>query len=181
MSIQASISSPDLTRQIEVLKLFPEITARHYRPALDSAVRELEAQIRPNIPVSFGRAKQTFHSQVSGRNIENLKGQVGWFGSQNDAWYINIVEYGARQHPLKSAQGIRSGSRNARFQSALAQGEKFGGQSIYIKGAGWRTMAIHPGFSARGFLAAGYSASQPLVEREMGAAGDKVVAELAAI
>lgn len=180
MSINASISSPDIDRQVQVLKYFPKITAKHYRPALNISTAAVAAVIRPQIPRATGRAQQEFGTKVSGKNIENLKGQIGWF-DPNDPWYINIVEYGAGSHPLTSGASTRSKRDQAQFQNALAAGSRFGKAHVFIRGAGWRTMDIHPGFSKRGFMAAGWAATQPLVDKEMSAAGDKVVAELAAI
>lgn len=178
MSIQATINSPDLIAQIAVLKHFPQITARHYIPALKRSTAAVEAVVRPMIPRRTGKAAETFGSKVTGRAIQNLSGRVGWF-DKDDPWYINVVEHGARQHPMAGGS-VRSKSKFNRFQSALERGESFGGVHVFI-GGGWRTMSIHPGFAMRGFLAAGYAATQPIIEREMGAAGDAVVNELANI
>lgn len=184
MAIQATINSPDLNAQIEILKHFPQITAKHYVPALKTSVAAIAAVVRPLIPRRTGRSAQTFGTKVSGRSIQNLAGRVGWF-DKDDPWQINIVEYGAKRHFIAPKSSNRTrGRRLAAYQamdSAKELGINFLAWPVFIQGVGWRRMDIHPGFAARGFLAAGYAATKPIVEREMGAAGEKVVNELASI
>ncbi len=78
----------------------------------------------------------------------NLTGRVGWF-DPGDPWSINVVEHGAKPHEMNT------------FAPGLSK---------YIK--------KHPGFSARGFMAAGYSAAKPQIEALMEAANDAVLMEL---
>lgn len=176
MSITATINSPDLLKQANILKHFPEITAKHYRPALKSAVAALDAAIRPNIPSgASGWLADSFGTKVLGRNIENLKGQVGWF-DKGDAWYAHIVESGATSHTIQPRGSNISATRAAQNKGAtrvLAWMD--GGGFVFAKSVS------HPGFSKRGFMAAGYAVTKPIVESELGAAGEKVVAELAVI
>lgn len=98
MSFKVTIQAPDLTRQIELLKFYPEISEKHFYPAVQGAVRDMGALIRPNIPVRTGTAVSTFKTKVLGRGI-NIEGRVGWWG-KGQTWYINIVEYGARAHSM---------------------------------------------------------------------------------
>lgn len=176
MSITATISSPDLLKQANVLKHFPQITAKHYRPALKLSVAAISSVIQPMIPSgASGWLADSFGSKVYGRNIENLKGQVGWF-DKGDAWYAHIVESGSTSHKIQP--------RGARISATRSEQNK-GATNVlaWMDGGGWNfAKAVnHPGFSKRGFMAAGYAATKPIVEREMSAAGEKVVAELAAI
>lgn len=176
MSIQASINSEDLLKQVNVLKHFPAITAKHYKPALKMGVAALDAVIRPMIPSgATGRAQDTFDTKVTGRNIENLKGQVGWY-DKDDAWYVNILESGAAPHKIEP--------RGGRISKARAAANK-GATSVlaWMDGGGWNFARSinHPGSPKFGFMAAGWAATQPLIDREMSAAGEKVIAELAAI
>lgn len=98
--IKVDMTSPDLDRQIELLKLYPEVLEKHFKPVLMSSVKALEARIRPNIPTKSGKAAKSFGSKVTGKGI-NLTGRVGWY-DKNDPWYINVVEYGAKPHEINS-------------------------------------------------------------------------------
>ena len=159
--ITVSLTSGDVDKQLDVLKHFPEIADRHYRPALNADVADLYARIAPQIPVRTGRASKTFNSQVTGRAF-SLKGKVGWFGS-DDPWYINVVEHGAKQHAIEV---------EPQKASALKWGD-----SNFSKGH----VINHPGLSARGFMAAGYSAMQADIEQDLFLANERIVADLAAI
>lgn len=148
MSIRVDMTSTDVDRQIELLKYYPEVMEKFFRGSLQESVKLAEDEIRPNIPVLTSKARNTFKSRVTGSGI-NLQGQVGWWGKYT-AWYINIVEYGAKAHAMNSyAPGL----------------------GVYIEN--------HPGFSARGFMAAGFSAVQPLIDNKMAAASEGVVKEMA--
>jgi hypothetical protein len=146
---------------MDVLRHFPEIADRHYRPVLKLTVADLYATIAPNIPVKTGRASQTFNSQVTGKAF-SLRGKVGWFKS-GDPWYINVIEHGAKEHEIQV---------EPRERTALKWGD-----GAFSKGHAIR----HPGLSARGFMAAGYSRIQGDVERDLAMANERIVAELAAI
>jgi hypothetical protein len=161
MSIQIDLTSSDVDRQIEVLKYFPDLAEKHYRPVLNRDTAALRAFIQPEIPVRSGRAASTFGSKVTGRAF-SLKGQVGWYDS-GDPWYINVVEHGAVAHEI---------TVRPKQASVLAWGE--GG---FSKG---HTIS-HPGLSARGFMAAGYSAMQPVIENDLAMANERIIADLAAI
>lgn len=79
----------------------------------------------------------------------DLTGQVGWY-DRDDPWYPNVLEYGAKAHEMNT------------FVPGLGK---------YIK--------IHPGLSARGFMAAGYSAMEGQIHADMARAAEAVVNELA--
>lgn len=146
--IRVDMSSPDLDRQIELLKYYPEVMKKHFRPALKRSVQALEARIRPTIPRETGFAESTFDSKVTGSGV-NMTGLVGWHDA-GDPWYMNVVEHGAKPHEMNTYVP---------------------GLSVYI--------GTHPGFSKRGFMAAGFSAMQPVIEADMALANEGVVNELA--
>ena len=159
--IRVSLTSSDVDKQMEVLKHFPDLAEKHYRPALKASVADLYARIAPQIPIRTGRASKTFNSQVTGRAF-SLKGKVGWFKS-GDPWSINVVEHGAKQHEIT-------------VEPQKATTLKWG-DSNFSKGH----VINHPGLSARGFMAAGYSAMQADIEQDLFLANERIIAELAAI
>jgi len=154
MSIKVGvIQDPELQELIFLLNQYPEIANKYFRPALKQAVTVLEGMVRPRIPRATGKAEATFGSKVSGGGLSlygraGLTGRVGWF-DYDDPWYINVVEYGAKAHEINS------------FAPGLGK---------YI--------GTHPGFSAVGFMAAGYSAAQPVIEALMDAANDATLQAL---
>lgn len=173
--IKVGILSPDLDRQIEILKHFPEVLQKHYVPAFKRNVKAMEGRIRPNIPTLSGRAQETFGSKVTGKGI-NITGRVGWY-DKNDPWYPNIIEHGAKPHSLvkgstvRTKKGARAFADSNRVQTRVP---------VFIQSAGgWRMMGDHPGFSAFKFMAAGYSAMKPAINAEMARANEAVVNDLA--
>lgn len=98
MSFKIDMSSPDVDKQIELLKFYPELMEKHFRPVLVTDISKLYSKIRGTIPKRTGRALSKFKKSVSGKGI-NLEGRVGWWGS-NQPYYINVVEYGAKPHPI---------------------------------------------------------------------------------
>ncbi len=180
MSIKIDLTASDVDKQMEVLKHFPELAEKHYRPVVTRDAAALRASIQPQIPIRSGRAAKTFGSKVTGRGF-SLKGQVGWY-DKSDPWYINIVEYGARPHPLSSGASIRSKKKFSLFQKYANDPNRIrmGGTPVNVNG-NWVTIEIHPGFSARGFMAAGYSAMQPIIENDLAMANERIIADLAAI
>lgn len=157
MSIKVSIQSTDVKAQMEVLEHFPEIADKHYRPALKKDLALLESSVRGNIPTRSGVALSTFGSKLSGRGFR-LRGRVGWLDA-SDPWYINVVEHGAQPH-------------NIQVQPQNRQALTWGGN--FSKGHGIQ----HPGFSARGFMAAGFASVQTTVETDLAMANEKILAEL---
>jgi hypothetical protein len=154
MAIRVDMSSNDIDRQIQLLKFYPEVVEKHFKSALKRAVKLAEDEIRPNIPVRTGTARDTFKSRVTGKGID-LQGQIGWWG-KSKAWYINIVEYGAKPHKIVAKDGGFLG-----FGSTVVRSVN------------------HPGFSKRGFLAAGYAAVQATIDADMLIASEGVVNEMA--
>ena len=165
MSIKVDITSTDVDRQLEVLKHFPDIADRRYRPMLKKDTSMLAARIAPNIPRRTGAAAEAFGSRVSGRAF-SLKGRVGWF-DKGDPWYINVVEHGAAEHTIN----VEPVNRSA-LAFRLPSGEMAFSMGHDIK---------HPGFGARGFMAAGYEAIGPTVENDIALANEQILADLAAI
>lgn len=154
MTIRVQLTSPDVDRQIHILREFPEIAEKHYRPALLQDVYLLENTIRGGIPIRSGAAYAGFGSKVTGKGLR-LRAEVGWY-DKNDPWYINVVEHGAKPHQIRS-------SKKGGFLW-------FGG--TYAK------VVNHPGFSARGFMAAGYSMVQPIIENDLARASERILTEL---
>jgi hypothetical protein len=150
------MTSPQLDRQIELLKFYPEILEKRFRPALFQSVRGLASRILPTIPEKTGRARETFGSKVTGKGI-NMTGRVGWY-DKTDPWYPNVLEHGAKAHDIKP--------KDPNGYLRLLNG-------TYVK------EVHHPGFSARGFMAAGYSAYRPVIESLLAAANEGVVKDLA--
>ena len=100
MSIRVDMSSTDLDKQLELLRFYPEVMAKHFRPRMFAAVGGLKKDILPNIPRKTGKAQATFGSKVSGRGI-NMMGRVGWY-DRNDPWYPNVLEHGAKPHDMNT-------------------------------------------------------------------------------
>lgn len=147
--------SPDLERQILLLKEYPEILEKRFRPALYRSVNSLANRIRPSIPRRSGRAAQAFGSKVTGKGI-NLTGRVGWY-DRTDPWYPNILEHGAQPHTITAKPG----------------------GFLRLQGGRYVRSVQHPGFSAIGFMAAGYSAMQPVITQILAEASESVVQDLA--
>ena len=158
--IRVSMTSSDVDKQIEVLRHFPDIADRHYRPALKRDTALLLGAVASGVPVRTGTALASLGSRVTGRAF-SLKGQVGWYDS-GDPWYTNVVEHGAKPHEIKVYPRSK---KVLAWPGGFSQGHTIS----------------HPGFSAVGFMAAGYSAVQPVVEQDLALANERIIAELAAI
>lgn len=173
--IRIDMTSPDIDRQILLLEEYPEIARKHFLPAVKMSVNILKALIRPTIPspgrYGRGRARSDFQGKATGTTLQNIKGRVGF----DNAWHMNIVEYGARQHPLSKGSTVRTRGGAARFASGQTASSKV---PVFIKGVGWRKMDVHPGFGGRFFLKAGYEKGRSLVERELAVANERVAKEL---
>ena len=147
MSYMVDFSAADVQWQILALKEFPKIANAHFYPAMNRAVRALKAEIVPNVPVASGRARDTFKTQVSGSGL-NIQARAGWFGKV-DAWYVNVLEYGAREHE----QG-------------------------YVPFLG-KMVRVHPGVPALKFMEQGFKNSKSEIDAEMARGAEGVVMELA--
>lgn len=147
MSYKVDFAAADVQWQILALKEMPKIANKHFYPAMQRAARELKGEILPHVPVATGRAVSAFNSKVSGSGL-NIQARVGWWG-QNQPWYINVLEYGAKEHE----QG-------------------------YIPRLGVQ-IKIHPGIPALKFMEQGYQRARDGIDTEMLIAADRVVQELA--
>lgn len=176
MSITARVISPDLQKQIQLLERSPQILDKHFRVSIDGAVNMTYHAIEANIPNRTGKALGSFRREVFGY-ASALQGMVGWWGDNVEAWYINIVERGARSHSLVAKSKQRTKKARARFEKRVERGT-LQSAPVFING-NWVTMRVHPGFSKRGFMAAGFSAIKPLVIREFERAGERALAEQA--
>lgn len=173
--INIKMTSPDIDKQVLLLQEYPEIARKHFIPAVKMSVNILKALIRPTIPspgrYGSGEARSDFTGKTTGTTVENIQGRVGF----DNAWHMNIVEHGAKAHPLASGSTIRTRGGAARFAAGTMATPKV---PVFIKGAGWRKMNIHPGFGASGFMQAGYEKGRPLVEEQLAAANARVAKEL---
>ena len=147
MSYKVDFAAADVQWQILALKEFPKIANTHFYPAMHRAVRALKAEIVPNVPVASGKARDTFRTQVTGNGL-NIQARAGWFGKV-EAWYINIQEYGAREHEQGYVPKLGVQIRN------------------------------HPGVPALKFMEQGFKNSQSDIDAEMAMAAEGVVNELA--
>ena len=154
MSVRVDMSSTDLDRQIALLKFYPELVEKHFKSELYRAAALTKNEILPTIPVMTSDARNTFKSRVTGKGID-MQAQIGWFG-KDSAWYINIVEYGAKPHKIESKEG-----------GFLW----FGGRVV--------KSVNHPGITARKFMANGFERVSPKVSTLMAGASERVVNEMA--
>ena len=165
MSIKIDLTTPDVDKQISVLKEFPNLAEKHYRPALRRDVALLKALIVPNIPVRTGAAAAAFGTRVGGRGF-NMRGLAGWY-DRNDPWYINVVEHGAASHDITVAPVKKS---VLAFNGADGMPAFSAGHTI-----------SHPGFGARGFMAEANKSIGPTVDADLAQANERIIADLAAI
>ena len=177
MSIKIGVMSEDLDRQIVLLKVYPEIAEKHFRPAMEQATALAGMEVVGGIPILTGYAISKFRTRVMGHAL-NITGYAGWPVGKSQPWYINVVEYGAREHPLYGGSTVRTKKGQVRYQKAKAAGDETPGVHVKTRG-GWRTIKTHPGFGARGFLRRAFEATQPGINTIMAAANDAVVNELA--
>jgi hypothetical protein len=155
MSIKIGVLHSDLDKQIDLLKFYPEVMEKHFRALMAKDVAILYSKIKPTIPRRTGTAQRKFKKSLSGKGI-NMTGRVGWWGA-NQPWGINVVEYGAKAHVIKP--------RNRNGYLRLLNGQ-------FVKSIN------HPGLSARGFMAAGFSAVKPMIDADMKAASEAVLKEM---
>jgi len=160
--LSQGIASPDLERQLDLLKHYPEIAEAHFRPAMDQAATILEGAIRPNIPVLSGTALAAFGAKVSGKGL-TIAAKVGWgtARSDRDAWYMNVVEYGAKPHEINARKGGR----------------------LIFTGLDGTVVSVpkvdHPGFPARQLMKRGLETSKAGIDAVMAAANEAAVRDLA--
>jgi hypothetical protein len=171
MTLRVDLTSPDVDKQAELLKFYPEVVVKHYKPALLRINAGISNVVIPRIPELSGRAKETFGSKVTGKQLSTITARIGWY-DKDDPFYVRILEAGAKGHPIEpkkkvSAQRYRSGgeiSKSLRFMD--------GGDFVF------RGKVSHPGISKVGMLAAGMSAAQGIIALELQQAGEAVLREM---
>ena len=94
------VDAADVDWQIRLIKEFPDIADRHFKPAMQEAVGRLATEIEPNIPRATGETASKFKQRVSGKGMR-LTGRVGWWHA-TDPWTVNVVEFGAKAHDINS-------------------------------------------------------------------------------
>jgi hypothetical protein len=174
--MEIDMTSDDVDRQIELLKYYPEVVVKYYKPALINATSILEGVIKPLIPEgNTGKLAAFFGSKVTGRQINTLKGVVGW--PTGAPWYAHLAEGGAKEHEIKP-RGNKISKKRARQGGGPTTTLRWPGGS---DGGDWiyRRTVNHPGAKAAGFMAAGWAAAQPIVETFLSAASEQVVNEMA--
>jgi hypothetical protein len=152
--IKVDMSSPDLDKQLLLLKYYPEYFKKHFRPTLYRNVTRGKQLTAAGVPKRTGRAAAALKSKVTGTGI-NMEGHFGWYGNDMP-WYINIVEYGAKPHeilPKKPGGWLRIGDTFTR-------------------------KVQHPGFAGRKFMAAAYAALKPALDADLLIANEAVLKEL---
>ena len=160
---------------VRFLAKFPKVLDLYASKGMTRTVSATGSHIMPRIPVRTGAAKGAFFKDVLGFG-GSLTGLVGFKGGKGAPYHINIVEYGARPHSLVGGSKQRTQSAYSRFEKRASKG-KLSGTHVNINGT-WVTVVKHPGFSARGFMAAGLSAAQPIYNREMQQAVDDAFKEI---
>jgi hypothetical protein len=161
--LSQGIASPDLERQLDLLKHYPEIAEAHFRPAIQGATDYTKEIVLGKTPLWSGFAQETLMSKVTGRGL-SLRGRIGWGGagiSRSDAagltrsttaWYMNILEYGSPPHEINS--------------------------HVMVKGQ-WVTIGSHPGFAPRWILRDSLAQAEAGIISRATAANEAAVRDLA--
>jgi hypothetical protein len=100
MSYKTDFSAADLTWQVMLIKEFPKIANKHFYPAMHRATNTIKTGLSASLPFQSrtGAARAELRKAVSGSGL-NITGRVGWkYGAR--AWYVNVLEYGAVEHPI---------------------------------------------------------------------------------
>lgn len=163
---------PQFQQMLAYLTQFPKILDRNIEPGLKKTLAVAKDMVLRRVPVRTGRAHKYLETAVFGFG-SHITGVVGWPGEKDAPWYINIVEYGARKHSLaptgrrKNSGSVAQRARaEQKLEERMAKGKSLVGTPVFINGE-WRTVRVHPGFSKRGFMAAGFSAALPVFQAEM--------------
>ena len=162
MSMKVDMTSDEVDRQIELLKVYPEIADKYYRPVLMKDVQVLKDMILMGTPVRTGNAQKRLGSKVTGKGT-SLTGEVGWYGASGQkAWYIRFPEGGTKAHEVSPGKGhtLHFVDRNG--------SEHFTRRSVQVKG-----------ISARGFVQSAWETAQSMVTQDLAMANEAVVQELA--
>jgi hypothetical protein len=178
MSDTETVLSDDLQQQIQKLANMEDVLERHFQPAMQAAEQLLSAAIEPNIPTLTGYAREKFGTHTEGSGL-NLTGYIGWSGRPT-AWWMNVVESGARPHDLTKGKTVRSRAGMARFKTQQESGSEEPGVHVRNMATGaWTTMHTHPGFSGRFLLSGAYEENESAVEDIFSAAADAALEEVA--
>lgn len=159
-------------KMLQHLTQFPKLLDSRIAPGLRRTLKVAKDEIMKRYPNKTGRALDYLDSVVLGYG-RSITGVAGFKGGKDAPWYVNIVEHGARKHSLaptgrrKNSGSVQQRARaEKRLEKQLAAGKSIKGTHIFVNGE-WRTITIHPGFSRRGFMAAGFAAALPVYEAEM--------------
>ncbi len=172
------LNSEDLKNQIKKLDGFQEAAEKNLRPAMQRATSMLFSAIQPTIPTLTGLSRSSLEARITGKGL-NLSGSVGWNRSsgKRQPWWINIVEYGAREHDLTPKSTVRSRTGMHYFQEMKRLGFAPGGRHVLVNGQ-WKTIGIHPGFSGRFMLSNAFERGQEDITSIFSDAMDQTLQEL---
>jgi len=178
MSFSVGIKSTieqDLDWQIAVLRNYPELSDKHYRPVMLVDTARTHSIVESNIPRgATGQAAKTFGSKVTGRGY-TIKAQIGWFDG-DDPFYVNVLEYGSRSHSIVGGSKNRTRGQRERFLSNRESGS-LGAGHVFIGGS-WKTVTHVAGMSARKFMASGFDTMSPQVESDLVNATEAILGEM---
>jgi hypothetical protein len=167
-----NFDAADVDWQIQMLKLYPAIASKHFRPAMEKAAGELANEIEPNIPDRSGFLKSRFRKVVSGTGLR-ITAKVG-FGNYQGIQYVNPLEVGAKPHDINPRPGNKPTMR--RFLAGQASSSVLrwmdSGEFVFAHSV------HHPGIKARNFMKHGFEQSQAAFEDDMERAMNAVVDEL---
>jgi len=160
MSIKVDMTSSDVDRQIELLKVYPELADKYYGPVLRKDVQILKDMIIMDVPVRTGRSQKRLGSKVTGKGT-SLTGEVGWY-RKGDPFYIHFPEGGTKAHTIEPGKG------HILHFFAKDRSEHFTRKSVSVKGT-----------SARGFVQNAWNRAQTMVTNDLAMANEAIVRELA--
>jgi hypothetical protein len=160
------IGSEALQREIELLKLYPEIFDKHFYPAMEKAAELVKEGIRPLLPEHTGRLSRALGSKVihSGTAALGTRAEIG-FGKKYgkpSAPYAAALNAGPVPHDevaRRTADGYLHFSSQGRFTTIGT--------------------IQHPGFAGFHFAEGGLEAARPAIDAEIDKAAGAVVQELA--
>ncbi|MGA2504200.1 MAG: hypothetical protein ABSG01_08940 [Anaerolineales bacterium] len=178
MSEEEGVISEDLKNQIAKLDGIQEAAEKNLRPAMQRATSMLLSAVEPNVPSLTGLSRSSLETRITGSGLD-LTGTVGWNrgSGKRSPWWINIVEYGAREHDLTPKSTIRSRSGMHYFQEMKTLGFAPTGRHVLVNGQ-WKTIGIHPGFSGRFMISNAYERNQEDIASIFSAAMDQTLQEL---
>ena len=95
---RVDFAAADVDWQIQMLMIYPEISNKHFYPAMHRAANALSGAIQPNIPRATGFLQSKFRKAVSGKGVF-ITAQVG-FPNFSGVAYVIPLEYGAKPHEI---------------------------------------------------------------------------------